>query len=241
MLRTGEGIHDRHRAHSSAGNRGGGMLEYIGFIFHGFNITHIDALSHVHWDAKLYGGVPAERVNSMSGAASLAVTAMRDGIFTRGVLIDAPLLRGVDWLEPGEGVFAEDLKRAEAELGVTIEAGDAVLLRTGHLRRVRESGPAANGKPGWHAASMPFLREREVALLGSDVDCDVTPSGYDWAAYPCHTLCLHSMGLPILDAADLEELAVTCAAAGRYEFLLIVNPLRIAGGTGSPVNPIAVV
>jgi kynurenine formamidase len=239
MLTTGQGLDDEHRVNGSRTTRGSGAVEYIGFVFHGFDITHVDALSHVHWDRKMYGGAPAEHVNSFSGAASLPVTAMREGIMTKAVLIDAPLVRGVDWLDAGEGVFPEDLDQAESQLGVTIEEGDAVLLRTGYLRRKEEKGPSTEGKPGWHAASLPFLHERKISLIGSDVDLDVTPSGYEWAAYPCHTITLRAMGLPILDASNLEELAATCARLGRYEFLLTVNPLRIEGGTGSPVNPIA--
>jgi kynurenine formamidase len=240
MLMTGQGLSDEHRVMTGApGARSGATLEYIGFVFHGYDITHMDALSHLYWDGKMYGGAPAEHVNSMSGATSLAVTAMREGIMTKGVLIDAPLLRGVDWLDAGDGVFPEDLEQAEAQLGVTIGEGDAVILRTGYLRRKKEKGSAADGKPGWHAASMPFLHERKISLIGSDVDLDVKPSGYSWTSHPCHIITLTAMGLPILDATNLEELASTCAELGRYEFLLTINPLRIEGGTGSPVNPIA--
>src|SRR5262249_45518348 len=124
MLMTGEGLADAHRVlppHPVSDmdmSRAAGALEYFGCVFHGVNITHIDALSHVFWDRKSYNGRPAELVNAMFGATNLAVTGLKDGIFTRGILIDAPALRGVEWLEPGDGIRPEDLEAAEARQNV---------------------------------------------------------------------------------------------------------------------------
>ena len=105
-------------------SRSAGPVEYFGCVFHGINITHIDALSHVFWDRQSYNGKPAELVNCMFGATNLAVTSLADGIFTRGVLIDVPVVRGVDWLQPGEGVFPADLEAAEKRAGTTVPLPD---------------------------------------------------------------------------------------------------------------------
>jgi kynurenine formamidase len=247
MLMTGEGLGDEHRIvppHPVPGmdmSRQAGAAEYFGCVFHGVSITHVDALSHMFWDRKAYNGVPAELVNAMFGATNLAVTGIRDGITTRGILIDVPDVRGVDWLEPGAGVFPEDLEAAEAKHGLTVEEGDVVLLRTGYGRMKRERGPVPphEGQAGWHGASLPWLHERGVAAIGCDTAQDVVPSGYTTIGMPVHVVGMVAMGLCLIDNCDLEELATTCARLGRHEFLLSIAPLRIEGGTGSPANPIA--
>jgi kynurenine formamidase len=247
MVATGEGLADEHRVLPPSPipdldlSRSASAIEYMGMVFHGVNVTHIDALSHVFWDRKMYNGGPAELVNSMFGATTLAVTAMKGGIATRGVLVDIPALRGVDWLDPGVGVFPEDLEAAEQRQGVTIDAGDVVLLRTGYGRRKREVGPVPthDGQPGWHAASLPWLRERGVAMIGCDTANDVVPSGYAQVPLPIHLVGIVAMGLPLIDNCDLEELASTCEQHSRWEFLFSVAPLRLIGGTGSPINPFA--
>lgn len=247
MLMTGEGLADEHRVtppHPVPGvdmSRSAGAVEYFGCVFHGVNITHIDALSHVFWDRRSYNGKPAELVTAAFGATNLAVTAVRDGILTRGVLIDAAALRGVDWLEPGEGVFPEDLEAAEKLEGIRIATGDVVLLRTGYARRKREQGalPPQKGQAGWHAACLPWLHERGVAAIGCDTAQDVVPSGYSQVALPIHMIGIVAMGLCLIDNCDLEALAMTCARLRRWEFCFTAAPLRIEGGTGSPVNPLA--
>jgi kynurenine formamidase len=222
-------------------SRSAGAVEYFGCVFHGTNVTHVDALSHVFWDRKSYNGRPAELVNAMFGATNLAVTGVRNGILTRGVLIDVAALRGVDWLQPGDGVFPEDLEAAEKRSGVRVSEGDAVLLRTGYGRRKRAAGALAphEGQAGWHAACLPWLHERGVALIGCDTAQDAVPAGYSQVALPIHMVGIVAMGLWLVDACDLEDLAATCARLGRSEFCLSIAPLRIEGGTGSPVNPIA--
>ena len=244
---TGEGLADKQRVvppHPVPGvdlRRSAGAVEYFGCVFHGVNITHLDALSHVFWDRKSYNGKPAELVNAIFGATNLAVTALRDGIVTRGLLIDVYALRGVDWLEPGEPVFPEELEAAEKLANVRVSSGDALLLRTGYARRKRKRGPVPlnNGQAGWHAACLPWLHERDVAAIGCDTAQDAVPSGYTHLALPVHSIGMVAMGLYLLDACDLEALAATCSRLRRWEFCFTVAPLRIEGGTGSPVNPLA--
>jgi kynurenine formamidase len=243
MIYTGQGLDEENRAPGRFGgeSRYSAHVEWIGFSFHGPAVTHMDAFSHVSWDRCLFNGAPVAGITSQHGATSNAVTALRDGIFTRGVLVDVPRVRDVKWLEPKEAVFPEDLDAAEAEGGFTIGEGDAVILRTGYQRHVREIGHMDHfEKPGWHAACLPWLHERKVSVIGSDVACDVGSSGYPSMRIPVHVVCLVAMGVPILDECDLEDLAETANDLGRSTFLLTLAPLRIQGGTGSPVNPIAV-
>ena len=234
MLGTGQGL--------AATPRWSGASEFVGFIFHGYSVTHLDALSHYFWDGKMYGGVPADRVTSRHGATHHAVTEVPAGVTTRGVLLDVAATRGRRWLEPGEGVFPEDLEAAEAAQSVRVGAGDAVLLRTGYSRRKREHGPDRTqdvGRAGWHAACLPWLRERGVALIGCDTAQDVHPSGYPNIRSPMHAIGIVALGLWLLDNCDLEPVADTARRLERWEFHFQLSPLRLAGATGSPVNPIA--
>lgn len=249
MVFTGEGLADPHRvAQHPAGreadsDRVHGAAEYIGMVFHGFAVTHVDALSHVFWDRSMYNGKPPELVNSLLGATSHAVTVAGDGIVTRGVLLDVAAARGVDWLAPGTGVTPTDLELAEARQGVRVRPGDAVLLRTGNglaRRRIGPQDPNVRGQAGWHAAALPWLHERGAALIGCDTGSDVLPCEYPELSMPVHVVGIVAMGLWLADNLDLEAAAATAERLRRWEFLFALAPLRLVGGTGSPANPIAV-
>jgi kynurenine formamidase len=219
-----------------------GAWEHISMVFHGRNITHIDALAHNAWDGKLYGGRPLRRtVNQLRGARSLSVLAVRDGVTTRGVLLDVARSRAVPYLGPGYRVTPEDLEEAERRQGVRVSSGDAVFLRTGYARHRRDEGPAspADGWAGWDASCLPWLHERQVAVIGSDVNNEASPSGYEGLALPMHCIGITVMGLWLVDNCDLEALGDRCAELGRWAYQLLLCPLRLIGCTGSPVNPIA--
>jgi kynurenine formamidase len=215
--------------------------DFIGVDYHNESHSHIDALCHVTLDGALYNGVPSESLTP-EGATADAIEVLKDGLVGRGVLLDVPRLRGVAWLEPGEHTFLEDLEGCELEQNVTVGQGDIVLVRTGHARRRTELGPwdMSNAKAGMHPTCARLLAKRGVAALGSDGNNDTAPSTTEGNTFPIHTLALNAMGLHLLDYLQLEDLAATCERHGRWEFLFMAAPLRIAGGTGSPLNPIAV-
>ncbi|MEU9304805.1 cyclase family protein [Streptomyces sp. NPDC048269] len=215
--------------------------DFLGVDYHGKGVSHLDALSHIAYRGQLYDGRPAREVIDAGGARFGAVSALGP-LATRGVLLDLPAALGVRWLEPGHAVHAQDIVAAEQALGVTIGDGDAVLLRSGHVRRRLEIGPwdpdAASA--GLHVDAVPLLAERAIALLGGDGDSDVRPSPVEGLHSPVHALAVTAMGVPLLDNLDLEALSAACAEAGRYAFMLVVTPLNVPGGTGSPVNPVAI-
>jgi kynurenine formamidase len=213
----------------------------FGMNIHGDADSHLDALCHIIYDGHLYNGVPAAAVTE-AGAQALSVTDTADGMVGRGVLLDIPRLRGVPWLEPGEYVTAGDLAAAEAAQGVRVGRGDLLLVRVGHRRRKAELGPwdAAASRAGLHPTALEFVAEREVAVLGSDSNSDTAPSVADGADFPVHVLAINALGVHLLDYLQFEDLVPLCEQAGRWSFLCVVAPLRIPGGTGSPVNPIAV-
>jgi kynurenine formamidase len=160
----------------------------------------------------------------------------------RGVLLDIPRSRGVPWLEPGEHVFAEDLELAQREQGVEVQLGDIVLVRTGHTRRLAELGPwdTAGNKAGLHPTAMSPLAGRGIVALGSDGNSDTAPSSTEGVAFPIHVLALNAIGMLLLDYLNLEDLADACVSERRWEFMCVTAPLRVVGGTGSPVNPLAI-
>jgi len=229
-------------AHHMTGTSTEGMgADYFAIASHGFATSHIDALCHIFHEGKLYNGYPAEAVTA-HGATKLGIHRLHDGIVTRGVLLDIPARRGVDALEPGEPVFPEDLEAAEEQAGLTVRPGDALLVRTGRWPWRREHGPWDIGSlaAGLDASCLPWLRERDVATLGSDGVSDVLPSRVDGVGMPIHTVVIVAMGVHLLDNLDLDALATACAEEARWEFLFTVAPLVLRRGTASPVNPIAV-
>lgn len=237
MLGTGAISHERKE-----GERLTFSWEHLGLVYHGFTVTHLDSLCHAFWDGSMYNGYPRERISTDTGALDLAVTVLRDGVLTRGVLLDIAALKSKDWLEAGEGVYPEDLEAAEARAGVRVEEGDVLFLRTGNGRRKRAPrdvrGPMA-GYASWDARCLPWLRARGVAMLGSDTASDVTPTPYQTAGNPIHAVGIVAMGLWLMNNCDLEELAATSQRLQRSTFQFVLAPLRWIGATGSPVNPIA--
>jgi kynurenine formamidase len=215
--------------------------DFVGADYHNDGHTHIDAFCHVIYDGSLYNGAPATAVTA-DGAVDDSIEVLANGLVGRGVLLDIPRLRGVPWLEPGQHVFRDDLEAAEREQGVAIDEGDVLLVRTGHTRRLHELGPwdTASAKSGLHPTAIPFLAERGVAALGGDGNSDTAPSSTERVDFPIHVLTLNAMGVHLLDYLQLEDLLAACKRTGRWEFLFVAAPLRITGGTGSPLNPLAV-
>lgn len=209
-------------------------------FYHGLTYAHMDALCHARFEGKAYNGID-ESEAAESGCARSGIEQLKDGVLSRGILIDVPRLKGVDYLAPGTPVLASDIEAWERQVGVRIESGDVVFIRTGRWGRRAATGPFSlqGGSPGVHVSALPLLRERDAAVLGTDVGLDVVPAGVEGVVIPTHTVAIASMGLLIIDNADLEELAATAARLNRWEFMLSVAPIPVAGATGSVVNAIA--
>ena len=177
-----------------------------------------------------------------TGAAELSISAAADGIVGRGVLLDVPRSRGLPWLDPGDHVTGADLLAAERDQGARIGQGDIVLVRVGHRQRRNQQGPwdAAKARAGLHPAVLPLLAQRRIAALGSDGNNDTAPSAAAGVDFPVHVLAVNALGLHLMDYLQFTALASACAEVGRWSFLSVVAPLRLPTGTGSPVNPIAV-
>jgi kynurenine formamidase len=219
-------------------------MDFLGMSCHGDCHTHIDALNHIAYGGHVYGGRPESLLTSQGGTA-LDIAAYANGIVGRGVLLDIPRLRGTPWLEPGEAVSRDELEAAEKAEGVRLGEGDILVFRTGHHRRRLERGPWDNGysgegKAGLHVDTIPWMHERRIAALLPDGDGETVPGTVEGILYPIHPLLIVAMGMVASDSLNLEDVAVACEEEKRWEFMVVAEPLRLPGGTGSPFNPIAV-
>ena len=202
--------------------------------------SHIDALCHMAYQGTFYNGVPFESVTAEKGC-KLGIHNVKDGVVTRGVLIDIPRLRNVPALEAGTHVYREDIEAWEKQAGVKVGPGDALLLRVGR--------PAAGtrGGRGYDASFLPFLKDRDVAIMGGDAGdvgvvqgCTNTGPVTTMCWQPIHKFVLVARGMHLFDGLDMEAVAATAARLKRWEFMFVAAPIRVPGGSGAPVNPIAV-
>ncbi|HET9948730.1 MAG TPA: cyclase family protein [Longimicrobiales bacterium] len=229
--------------HELLGSPDAGFLsDRYTIAYHGYAHSHMDALCHDSVEGVMYNGFPRTTVDSVAGCTRLGITVPKQGVVTRGLLVDVPRLRGVEYLEPGTPILVEDLEAWERETGLRIGPGDVVLVRAGRWARRAEVGAWATSRlgAGFHVSVMPWLHERDVAMIGSDYINDVVPTGVEGVALPVHRLALVSMGMWIFDNLDLERLAQVAAEQGRWEFMLVAAPLAVPGGTGAPLNPVAI-
>jgi len=217
---------------------GGAAIDYYGISYHGVASTHLDSLCHV-WneDGMWNGRVPADEIG-FEGARFGAITGWSNGIITRGVLLDVPRFRGEPFLTQDRPIHGWELEDVAAAQGVSLEPGDALVVYGGReawdrVNPIWGSGPS---RPGLHASCLPFIRDNDAALLVWDM-MDHSPNGYDvpWSVHGA----IFAYGVGLVDNALLEPLAAACAEEARYEFMLMVLPLVVAGGTGSPANPVA--
>jgi kynurenine formamidase len=207
----------------------GAAAEFVGLAFHGQSVTHIDALSHVHYQSTMYNGFSTDEI-SQFGAAHLTVEVMAESVAGRGVLLDIPRLYGVETLERSASISAHDLDRAVEQQGLSLEQGDLVFVRSGTPYM-----SYADGAPGLDASCVRWLHSNDVAVIGSDVGNDKAPGN---AAI--HRVGIPFMGLALVDNCDLGPIARECAELGRYDFFAVVAPARAVGATGWPVNPLAI-
>lgn len=227
---------------TQAGATGAG--DRFAVSFHGYAHTHLDAFAHRFFDGKMWNGVSYEAVTKEAGATKNSIYNVHNGIFTRGILIDVPALKGVKYLEPDVRIYPEDLEAWEKKAGVKVSAGDALFIRTGRWVRRAQTGPwnIAQSTAGLDTSVVPWLKKRDVALLGSETAQDAFPAvpGSQLSGLAVHDFALIELGVHLFDDCDLTALAEAAAARKRWDFLLVAVPLPFKNGTGSPLNPIAV-
>jgi len=214
---------------------GYGSRDFVGAVWHGFAVTHLDGLAHVFADTlQMYNGYSVDSLK-LNGARILGLENFSNGIISRGVLIDVPNYLDRE-LEAGFTILPSLLDEIIVSQGTVITSGDIVFVRTGlGERNNRES------RAGLHPSCVVWVQNKQIALLGSDGDNDAHPvEGFDRFASTFHTVGIPYLGLPLIDNADLEALSLQCRNAGRYEFFISINPWKLEGTTSCPINPIAI-
>ncbi len=205
-----------------------------------------DSLAHVGYDDKFYNDVTASRaITARSGASRNGIDQVLPGAVGRGVLLDIARLRGVDWIRADDKpIGVADLEAAEERQGVRVGTGDALLFRTGWRRKSVVEGWTAEwiaASPGLALECAEWLCDREVATLAADNwGIEIQPSRTEGALFPLHCVMLRDVGMMFGEMFDLEALAADCAEDGQWDFFFSGPPLRVAGGVGSPANPVAV-
>lgn len=203
--------------------------------------TQWDGLSHIFWQGKMYNGHDAAEVTA-GGAAKCGMEKWQEQFVLRGVLLDVARHKGVDTLEPGYPITADDLDGTAAAQGVRVRRGDAVIIRTGMLgtRRGRWGDYSGGPAPGLSLHTAPWLADHQVAALATDTwGCEVRPNEID-LFQPLHIVALVHMGIPFGEIWDLERLGDDCAGDGVYEFQLCAPVLPITGAVGSALNALAI-
>ncbi len=231
------GVAPYERIVTSSGPTGAG--DRLNITYHGNNVTHMDAFGHRFFDGKMYNGFSWEEVTKEASTRNESIYDVRNGVLTRGVLVDIPRLKGVDYLEPGARIYVEDLEAWERKAKVTVGSGDALLIRTGRWRFERKNGGPASTFAGLDPSVIPWLKKRDISFIGGEDSQDASPPLPGLPPLAVHDFCLVALGVHTLDNTNLDALADVAAARKRWEFMLVLAPLAVPGGTGSPFNPLA--
>lgn len=233
--------------YTTRASRGTGGIsgDYYGIEYHGVASTHVDALCHVWDEHGMWQGRDPDAELTSRGSRWGSVEHWRHGVITRGVLLDVPAFRGEQYVTHERPVHGEELAEIARAQGVRVDPGDAVVVHSGRDAWDREhpawgTEETADGRPwrpGLHASCLAFLRDHDCAVLAWDM-LDHAPNEWDipWTVHGA----IFAYGMALVDNCALEPLAAACAEEGRYEFMFVLSPLVVEGGTGSPANPLAV-
>ncbi len=232
----------KHEMITAWGSNAGGVVQaasdQVHIQCHGLDTTHMDALCHIGYGGIGYNGRSFSEMVDESGAHACDILAA-GSVVTRAVLADIPRLRGLSYVPPGEAITGDELRTAASAL----RPGDALIIRTGRALAPAEGRTASQkyGRiAGLHHNAMGFIADSDLGLLGMDGSADTFPA-VDDVRLPIHVLSLVHIGLHLVHNLALDELAARLADCGRSEFMLIVAPLKLPGGTGCPVSPVAVI
>jgi kynurenine formamidase len=199
--------------------------------------TQFDAFSHQTIGGSLYNCIPLDEVVSRTGFGKLGVERV-GALMTRGVLLDIAASKKTPMLGETYQITPEDLQQALAAQKLTLQPGDAVLVHTGWgTLWGKDNARYQRLSPGLGTAAAEWLARQDPMLVGADNSAvEITPNPDPQLAGPVHQILLVVNGIHLLENLRLDELA----ARGVHEFALVVQPLKIQGGTGSTVAPIAI-
>lgn len=230
-----------HATFPSNRERADVVLDRFDLVYHGYTVTHIDALCHVAWDGQLYNGRPFMQSVTAAGATWCPIDPLFEGITSRGVLLDVAAGRPEGHVTVGRPVTPRELDAAAARVGVRVEPGDVAVVRSGQeafQRNHPDWVPRVSPHPGLHLSCLEWFREKDIAAIAWDM-MDERPIGYPGFGMGAH-LAIPFLGLALVDNAFPERLAAACAEEGRWEFLFTATPIRLVGSTGAPAHPLAI-
>lgn len=236
------GLHSSHK--ETAGMIPGGIAYAEDMMF--FSGQHgaptIDALGHISDNGKLFGGLDAVASESPSGLLKLGIEVYpKEKLINRAVLLDVARFKNVDVLDAGQEITAEDLQATAKAEGVEIQPGDSVLIRTGFGKYFEADRAKYSGfRPGPGENAARWLASKSIFLTGDDqMSYEVVPQ--KGTVFPCHRILIADSGIYLVENLNLEELSKALAEQKSYEFILVLNPPRLRGATGAPVNAFAII
>lgn len=236
------GLHSSHK--ETAGMIPGGIAYAEDMMF--FSGQHgaptIDALGHISDNGKLFGGLDAVANESPSGLLKLGIEVYpKEKLINRAVLLDVARFKNVDALDAGQEITADDLQATAKAEGVEIQPGDSVLIRTGFGKYFEaDRAKYAGFRPGPGENAARWLAGKQIFLTGDDqMSYEVVPQ--KGTVFPCHRILIADSGIYLVENLNLEELSKVLAEQKSYEFILVLNPPRLRGATGAPVNAFAII
>lgn len=199
--------------------------------------TQFDGFAHQTFGNSLYNCFKLDEISTRTGFTKLGIQNV-GAVVTRGVLIDVAALKGVDMLPDSYEITVQDLQQALGRQNLTLQTGDAVIIHTGWGKLWdKDSARYSRGNPGIGVAAGEWLVRQNPILVGADTaPVEINPNPDAQLSLPIHQLMLVVHGIHLLENLKLDELASRRA----FEFALVVEPLKIQGGTGSTVAPIAI-
>jgi kynurenine formamidase len=236
------GMHSTHKQTAGAIPGGIAYAEDMMFFSGQHGAPTIDALGHISDNGKLFGGLDAAANESPSGMLALGIENYPKNRFVnRAVLLDIAKYKKVDSLEPGYEITVEDLDGCAKAEGVDIQPGDAVLIRTGFGKFFESDRAKYSGfRPGPGEAAAKWLASKRIFLTGDDqMSYEVVPQ--KGTVFPCHRILIADSGIYLVENLNLEELSGVLAEQKVFEFVLVLNPPRLRGATGAPVNAFAII
>ncbi len=205
-------------------------------MMHSHSATHMDALCHIWYDDKIYNGFGASEHVTSFGATRDSIDRVAF-IVGRGILLDIARWKGVENLQVGEPITSQDLDQCAIAQRVQMRSGDIVFVRTGWLRVFSENRELFDsGEPGLDDSTLSWLHGHDIVAVGADNHGVEVMDRIPPERLRLHPIALRDLGIYLVEALNLEELA----ADQVHEFFAIIAPLRLVGGTGSPINPIAI-
>jgi kynurenine formamidase len=242
---SGNYLHHMTGSGEGAPTQGFGSAgDWVGITIHGLEYTHLDSPAHISWDGNLYNGGDARKISTRKGALLGSADLAVEGIIGRGILLDGAEISNKRWLQRGDRIEGPDIDIWFRGHDIVPRSGDILVVRFGRDAAEKDHVDLLQtGTPSLGISALNWIHDHDISVVASDLVCDEVSTteslGDERCPLPIHMLSLVSMGLWLIDNAELGKLAEACRMKSRYDFFFAALPLALKNSTGSPVNPIA--